>query len=243
MLKSFAIFSLAACSSILLLCPVVQAQDAPAGTAESAPTAPGAAPATPPVDPSSHAMATAIGKMNANDVNGALDKLTEAIKLNPKNSAAYVLRASIYCQKKLWIQASEDFASAAAMDPHNIVIKFNQVEIQFLQKQYDAARVGFLALESDPEMGDLAKYKVFLCDLFGGHEDVAQQELDAFNKAGEYPSYYFSNAAWSLYHKNVDDARDWLISASHIYAPQKFTYYAQSLYDLGYLPLARPPTN
>jgi tetratricopeptide (TPR) repeat protein len=231
----FAFPTLAACGLTLLLLPAVQAQQMSADAATNAPAA------VPQVDPSSHAMAVAIGKMNANDVNGALDKLTEAIKLNPKNSAAYVLRASIYCQKKLWTQAEEDFAAAGAIDPRNVVIKFNEVEVKFLQKQYDAARPGYAALADDPDMGDLAKYKVFLCDLFGGHEDAAAKELDAFNKAGENASYYFSNAAWDLYHKKIEDARGWLISASHIYAPQKNGYYAQSLRDLGYLPLPEPP--
>jgi hypothetical protein len=43
----------------------------------------------------------------------------------------------------------------------------------------------FVALEKDPDMGDFASYKVFLCDLFGGHEDAASKELDAFNEAGK----------------------------------------------------------
>jgi Tfp pilus assembly protein PilF len=235
--KCFAFPSLAVYSLVLLFSPTVQAQQMATNASTNAPAA------APQVDPSSHAMAVAIGKMNANDADGALDKLTESIKLNPKNAAAYVLRASIYCQKKFWIQAGEDFAAAAAIDPKNVVIKFNQVEIKFLQKQYDAARPGFVALEDDPDMGDLAKYKVFLCDLFGGHEAVASKELDDFNKVDEYASYYFSNAAWDLYHKKPEDARGWLISASHIYAPQKNGYYAQSLRDLGYLPLPPPPSN
>jgi hypothetical protein len=54
------------------------------------------------------------------------------------------------------------------------------------------------------------------------------------------PSYYFSNAAWDLVHKNLDDARGWLLSASRIYPPEKNQYYAQSLRDLGYLPIPAP---
>jgi hypothetical protein len=109
-----------------------------------------------------------------------------------------------------------------------------------MQKQYDVARPGFVALENDPDMGDFASYKVFLCDLFGGHPDVAKKELDAFDDVMGNPSYYFSNAAWSLVHKNTEEARSWLLSASRIYPPQKNVYYAQSLRDLGYLPLPQP---
>ncbi len=86
-------------------------------------------------------------------------------------------------------------------------------------------------------MGDLAAYKVFLCDLLGGHEAVARKELDAFNDIAAKPSYFFSNAAWSLVHRNVEDARSWLNSAANVYPSAKIAYYATCLRDLGYLPL------
>jgi hypothetical protein len=38
----------------------------------------------------------------------------------------------------------------------------------------------------------------------------------------------------------IEDARSWLISASQIYPPRKNAYYAQSLRDLGYLPIPGP---
>lgn len=225
-----------ACGSALLFVQTAQAQ-LTARPIESTSSTNAAA-----SDPSSLAMATAIGKMNADDVDGAMAKLTEAITLNPKNSAAYVLRASVYCKKKQWPEAEADFKSAAAIDPNNVVLKFNLVEVKFLQKQYDVARPGYVALESDPDMGDFASYKVFLCDLAGGKEAQAQKELDAFNDAGSKASYYFANAAWDIVHKNYDGARDWLASAGRIYAPRKNAYYAEALIYLGYLPLPKSAT-
>ena len=175
--------------------------------------------------------------MNANNVDGALADLTRAIQVNPGSTGAYVLRASIYCQKHQWQQATDDFTAAQKIAPTNVVVKFNLVEIKFMQKQYEAARPGFLQLVKDPDMGDFAQYKIFLCDLFGGHEDQAKKELDVFNAAMGNPSYYFANAAWDLVHKDTDGARGWLVSASHIYPVNKFTTYGQSLRDLGYLPI------
>jgi len=185
-------------------------------------------------------IADAVKRMNANDVEGALSALNQAIQMNPNSTGALVLRASIYCQKKLWSQAEDDFKAAAKIAPTNSVLKFNLVEVKFMQKQYDQARPGFLALETDPDMGDFASYKVFLCDLFGGHEAAAKKDLDVFNDVMGNPSYYFGNAAWDLVHKDLDGGRDWLLSASRIYPPQKFSYYAQSLRDLGYLPIPEP---
>jgi tetratricopeptide (TPR) repeat protein len=195
---------------------------------------------TSPTEAAKQMIASAIKKMNANDVDGSLNDLTQAIKLDPNSTGAYVLRASIYSQKHQWKQAEDDFNAAARIAPTNVVVKVQLIELKYMQKQYDAARPGYLALVKDPDVGDFAAYKVFLCDLFGGHEDAAKKELAVFNDAMGNPSYYFANAAWDLYHKNVEDARSWLVSASRIYAVGKFTMYGQPLRDLGYLPIPEP---
>jgi Tfp pilus assembly protein PilF len=229
----FHTLSFALCASALLLPAVGRAQSF------ATTNAPSSVPTTP-TDAAAKMITDAIQRMNANDTEGALTDLSQALKVNPNSTGAYVLRASIYCQKKLWTQAEDDFKAAARIAPTNAVLQFNLVEVKFMQKQYDVARPGFVALEKDPDMGDFASYKVFLCDLFGGHEAVAKKELDVFNDTMGNPSYYFANAAWSLVHKNLEDARSWLLSASRIYPPRKNLYYAQSLRDLGYLPIPGP---
>jgi Tfp pilus assembly protein PilF len=234
--------SFALCGFGLLLCRVGHAQQ---NAASNAPTAAAPAPGststlTSPADAAKKMIADAVQRMNANDVEGALNDLNQAIKTNPSSTGAYVLRGSIYYNKQQWPQAEADFEAASRIAPTNPVLKFNLVELKFRQKQYDLARSGFLALEKDPDMGDFAAYKVFLCDLFGGHEAAAKKELDVFNDVMGNPSYYFSNAAWSLVHKNLEDARSWLLSASRIYPPRKNEVYAQSLRDLGYLPIPQP---
>ncbi len=235
----FRILSLVLGGSVLLLAPV-SAQQPAATPSPTAPAQPASPKLTGPGDASQQMIAAAIKQMNANDVEGALNSLTQALALNPSSTGALVLRASIYCQKKQWPQAEADFNAAAKIAPTNVVLRFNLSEVKFMQKQYDVARPGFVALEKDPDMGDFASYKVFLCDLLGGHEAAAKAELDVFNAAMGNPSYYFSNAAWDLVHKNIEDARSWLLSASRIYPPRKNAYYAQSLRDLGYLPIPEP---
>jgi Tfp pilus assembly protein PilF len=235
--------------SLLLLAPLRAQTEAPSGAAAASPTPVTAAPISPqsstpeltsPAAEAQRKIADAIQSANANNMDGALHDLTEAIALNPNSTGAYVLRASIYTQRKMWPEAQADFNAAARLAPKNVVLKFNLVEMKFMQKQYDAARPGFVALSNDPDMGDFAQYKVFLCDLYGGHMDEAKKELDVFNDAMGNPSYYFANAAWDLYYKKIDDARSWLLSASRIYPAAKFTMYGQTLRDLGYLPIPEP---
>ncbi len=225
------------CSSVLALATTsAHAQQLGATNAPAA-NAPAAKAPAAKVDAASQAIAEAAVKMDANDLDGAIAKLTDAIAANPKLSGPYVFRASVYCQKKMWPEAEADFKAASAIDPTNVVIKFNLIEVKFNQKEYDKARAGYATLTGNPQMGDLAAYKVFLCDLLAGHDAVAKKERDSFDQVDSKPSYYFSNAAWALVHKDTEGARSWLVSAANIYPSAKITYYVLPLKDLGYLPI------
>jgi hypothetical protein len=225
---------------------------APGDTA-TPPSAPAPAPATgnpaSPVmadagssDPSIPMLRNAMQLMRENKFDDAITQISAAMKANPKNITSYVFRGTIYSQRKMWPQAQQDFNAALQIDPVNVAVKFNLAEINFMQKRYDLARTGFAVLQDNPEaggldLGDLARYKVFLCDLLGGHEDVAAKELAVFNDAGSKPSYYFSNAAWDFAHHQPTEAAGWLGSAINIYSPQKNNLYSQTLRDLGYIPM------
>lgn len=173
-------------------------------------------------------------------LDSALDKVNEAIRAAPQNPDAYCLRGSINARKMLWDDAEKDYQTVLQLDSKNIQVKFDMAELQFMQKKYVEARPGFDALKQNSDFGDLAAYKVFLCDLFGGHEETAAAELEAFNQAGTNASYPFANAAWCLYQHKTEEARTWLTSAAKIYEPYKLGVYASSLNDLGYLPLPPP---
>jgi len=192
-------------------------------------------------DAANHALREAFQMLQQKQLDEAMDKVNAVIQIAPQNPNAYAIRGGIYAERKQWGDAEKDYQTAHQLDDKNVQMTFDLAELSFMQKKYDAARPGFLALQKDSDVGDLSAYKAFLCDLFGAHEDVAAKELDAFNQAGSNASYYFSNAAWDLYHQKTEDARGWLMSAANIYAPDKFKLYAASLIDLGYMPLPPPP--
>jgi Tfp pilus assembly protein PilF len=181
--------------------------------------------------------------MARNDTDTALQKVNAVIQADPRSLAGYVLRGAIYSQLKQWDKAQGDYEAANLINPHSPVVQYNLAEVRFAQKEYDAARPGFVELEANnkTDIGDLATYKVFLCDLFGGHEPAAARDLEALDDIGSNPSYYFAHAAWSLYHHKPEEARSWLRSANGIYSVQKNGFYASSLFENGYLPLPRPP--
>jgi hypothetical protein len=125
------------------------------------------------------------------------------------------------------------------MDPKNDGLRYDLADLKFKQRQFDDARSAFVPLQDNHDSGisDLVRYKIFLCDLLGGHDDVASKELDAFNQVGSNASYYLGNAAWNLVHKKPEEAKTWLVSASHIYSESKQLRYASTLKEMGYLPL------
>ena len=151
----------------------------------------------------------------------ALALLSPAIQSNPTDPALYSARSFVYSRQGNTDLERQDLMKAIDLGDKSSLVKFNLAEIDFTQKNYDAARAGFLALVTDADRGDLASYKVFLCDLWGGHDEDAAKELNVFKIAGSNASYYFSNIAWDLYHHKIDDARTYLDSANRIYSPTK----------------------
>ena len=173
----------------------------------------------------------------------SLSALNAILQKQPQNVNALLLRGAINMQKQQWDSAGKDYQAVLQLDDANAEAKFNLADLKFRQHQFDDARVAFIALPAskDDDVKDLTQYKIFLCDLLGGHDDVAAKELDAFNQVASKPSYYFGNAAWNLVHKKTEEARTWLISAGNIYAPRKHFLYMGILKDMGYLPLPPMP--
>jgi Tfp pilus assembly protein PilF len=166
-----------------------------------------------------------------------LTNLSDEIARNPTDPIPLIRRGNIYGEEKMWNEARNDYQKALTLDPQLMAPRLDLAELQLRQKQYDQARSSFAALVKDKDFGDLASYKVFLCDLLACHEAVASQELAVFDGAGENPSYYFGNVAWDVVHKDIDGARGYLRSGLRIYNRGKVNLYLCNLAELGYLPL------
>jgi Tfp pilus assembly protein PilF len=171
-------------------------------------------------------------------LDAGLNAANDALQKDPSNVAGYVTRGNIYGQEKKWDLAKQDYQHALGLKSNFAPALLSLAEIDLMQAKYDTARAEFADLVQDPDCGDLAKYSVFLCDLAGGHEDLAGNELDAFNRVGSDASYYFANAAWLLHHQRSDDAHTWMDSADRIYSPAKVGRYVTPLVHLGYLSTA-----
>jgi tetratricopeptide (TPR) repeat protein len=165
----------------------------------------------------------------------ALAKANAAVEADPKSIDPYVVRGHLYSEMGQWEKADADFATILQIDPDNFPAQFNRCEVKLALKDYDDARQGFFNLEKNPDWGDLAKYKVFVCDLFAGHQIASASELETLKREETHASYFFANATWNFYHNQPREAQSWLDSATRIYPRKTIYFYAATLVDSGYI--------
>jgi len=161
----------------------------------------------------------------------ALTKVDTALQIEPNNVSAYDLRAFLYAKKKLWDMAEQDYKTALKLLPSSAHFKFELAELKFIQHDYDAARPGFIALKNDPQLGDLATFKVFLCDLLSRRDKVASTELATMDKSGTSPAYYYSEATWYMIHGNQEQVKKWLSSGGQLFGSKVADLYMLSLQE------------
>jgi Tfp pilus assembly protein PilF len=181
------------------------------------------------IDAVSNLLQEAYQLSDSGDLDKALRTVDAALQIDAHNASAYELRGSIYIKEKLWDRAEDDYNTALAISPTTTAFKYKLAEIKFLQKAYDEARPRFAAIVNDPGLGDLAAFKVFVCDAYSGHETRAAADLAAFNKEGKSPAYYFANALWCFTHKDPDGGKNWLVKGSDVYGAAKADFYLASL--------------
>jgi tetratricopeptide (TPR) repeat protein len=153
-----------------------------------------------------------------------------AIEIDPKNVEALDLRGSIYLEEKLWDRAERDYTTLNTLSP-DPAYQYKLGQIRFLQKDYGNARPRFAALQSNARLGDLATYKVFLCDLLGGHESFAIRDLNALPSTNPQPSYIYGHVAWDLYHNQRPAADLLLAQANHLFSSTINDLYIGALID------------
>ena len=205
-----------------MVCTILAADDSTNSPGTIAPTPTGAA---------DDLLTKSTQDLSDGNLDQALGEVSAAIQLDPKNASAYELRGSIYIEKKLWDRAERDYGAAYQISP-DIAYKYKMAEIKFLQEAFGDARFRFAALEGDARLGDLAAYKVFLCDLLGGHEAIAAQDLAAIDQAGKHPSYYFSHGAWDLFHRQMQEGTKFFATAQKLYDSSTFKLYYSSLIEV-----------
>ncbi len=146
----------------------------------------------------------------------ALGEVSEALQIDDHLAQGYELRGSIYVSLKLWDKAERDYKAADKLSP-DPAYKYKLAEIKYLQKKYDDARPIYAALESDGRLGDLARYRVYLCDLFGAHPSIAAADLADIDKNPKNPSHFYAHAVEDLFQGDRPSANQLVASAEEYF--------------------------
>lgn len=170
-------------------------------------------------------------EVKAGKLNAALVDIDAAINLEPRSANLHLMRANIYARKKLWNRAEEDCEEGVKLAPNIPTLHYDLAELKFMSRAYEDAKPDFIKLEHDRTLGDLASYKVFLCDLFSDNKDRAKQELDAFDQVRAHPSYFFAHAAWELTNGTRAEANKWLTAVEHAYDAKTGEPYFNALLE------------
>jgi tetratricopeptide (TPR) repeat protein len=176
-------------------------------------------------------LAASAQSLAAGDLDAADSQASLALQLDPKSAAAYEQRGSVYIQKKLWQRAERDYAAADRISP-DVAYKYKLAEIKFLQRSFDDARLRFAKLESDERLGDLATFKVFLCDQLGFHPTAAAKDLAQLDATHPKPSYYYSHAIWDYFHNAAPEGNKLRMAAIQAYGQSTDDLYLSSLSEL-----------
>src|SRR5437588_7050317 len=168
--------------------------------------------------------------------------IDDADAADPNQAATLNLRGEILLEQKQFDQAETEFKKALKADSKFRQAQFNLALVPLKKKDYATARDRFEALLSKAPGGDrseaaqLIKFNVYITWLLEGKDSRAQKLMEQFQFTGDTPALYYAQAAWEFKHNNPTNATDWITSAKKIYSPALNVVFADSFYDLGWMP-------
>ncbi len=163
----------------------------------------------------------------------ALQKLTEAEKLDPNSAFILNLLGAAYTKKKDYTAAKVAFEKSLEKDPNFFPSIFNLGELLFLQKQYPQALEYFARMLSSAPGNELLQFKVTLCLLKTGQKEDAQKLVSRMRFPGDGPAWYYANAALLNESGDKRKASEYLASAKQLF-PDKTSLYSETFEDLGW---------
>ena len=186
--------------------------------------------------------AAAAQELNAEHYREALQKLDAIDARQPDMAAAQHLRGVAWMRLGEYRKAETALRKAREIDPDFWEARFNLAEMPFLSQDWTEARRRFTALAAEPNdhlqgaTSDLIQFKILLTLLLEGKEQKAAPILAKIKASPEDPAFYYVQAALALRHKDRQEGKRWMATATKKFSPQVNKLYAESFYEVGWLP-------
>ena len=181
-------------------------------------------------------------ELNAGHYREALQKLDAIDARQPDMAAAQNLRGVAWMRLAEYRKAETALRKAREIDPDFWEARFNLAEVPFLTQDWTEARRRFTALAAEPNdhldgaTTDLIRFKILLTFLLEGKEKMGAPILAKIKASPEGPAFYYAQAALALQRKDRQEAKSWMAKAAKEFSPQLNKLFAESFYEVGWLP-------
>ena len=181
-------------------------------------------------------------ELDAGHYREALKKLDAIDARQPDMAAAQNLRGVAWMRLAEYGKAETALRKAREIDPNFWEARFNLAEVPFLTQDWTEARRRFTALAAEPNdhldgaTSDLIQFKILLTLLLEGKEKMGAPVLAKIKASPEGPAFYYAQAALALRHEDRQEAKSWMARAAKEFSPQSNKLFAESFYEVGWLP-------
>ena len=181
-------------------------------------------------------------ELDAGHYREALKKLDAIDARQPDMAAAQNLRGVAWMRLAEYRKAETALRKAREIDPDFWEARFNLAEVPFLTQDWTEARRRFTALAAEPNdhldgaTSDLIQFKILLTFLLEGKEKMGAPVLAKIKASPEGPAFYYAQAALALRHEDRQEAKSWMAKAAKEFSPQLNKLFAESFYEVGWLP-------
>lgn len=181
-------------------------------------------------------------ELDAGHYREALKKLDAIDARQPDMAAAQNLRGVAWMRLAEYGKAETALRKAREIDPDFWEARFNLAEVPFLTQDWTEARRRFTALAAEPNdhldgaTSDLIQFKILLTLLLEGKEKMGAPVLAKIKASPEGPAFYYAQAALALRHEDRQEAKSWMARAAKEFSPQSNKLFAESFYEVGWLP-------
>ena len=184
------------------------------------------------------------------DWNGCILEITNCEIIFNENPNSWNLRLSCMIELKQLEHADEYLAKVKAELPKDPVTLLNIANLHMVRQEFRECITDLTGIiknmpyDTDEELINIMHFRIMLCHLMLGEEDLAEDIIKDLSPLDDTPLYYYGKAAINIYYGKRQDAMMDVNSANNIFAKtQKTIPYQRGITACGLIDKYLPEVN
>jgi predicted Zn-dependent protease len=165
----------------------------------------------------------------------AVDQFEQA---NKPNLESLDLRGCLYMEQGKFDEAAKAFAAAHEADPSVFIPRLHAGDLLLRQKKFQEARDAYEALLKETNImiaNERLRFAVLITYLGERDDKRAHTAFESISFPTQTPAYYYAQSAWAFAHGKNAEGRKWMKSSAKIFPADLESWFARSLYELGWV--------